>query len=55
MSRTTPHVEPCHEVSISPGTLLHRLVGPRMQVNSSHHQAVQAPGRGWSTPWRRTG
>jgi putative glutamine amidotransferase len=42
----TPHGEPCHEVSISPGTLLHRLVGPRMQVNSSHHQAVQAPGRG---------
>jgi putative glutamine amidotransferase len=44
--QTTPHAEPCHEVSISPGTLLHRLVGPRMQVNSSHHQAVQAPGRG---------
>jgi putative glutamine amidotransferase len=42
----TPHVEPCHEVSISPGTLLRGLVGPRMQVNSSHHQAVKDPGRG---------
>jgi len=31
---------------ISPDTLLHRLVGPRMQVNSSHHQAVREPGRG---------
>jgi putative glutamine amidotransferase len=41
----TQHGEPCHEVSISSGTLLHRLVGARMQVNSSHHQAVQDPGR----------
>jgi putative glutamine amidotransferase len=44
--QTTPHGEPCHEVSISAGTLLHRLVGARMQVNSSHHQAVRDPGRG---------
>jgi putative glutamine amidotransferase len=42
----TPHFEPSHEVTISPGTLLSRLVGPRMQVNSSHHQAVRDPGRG---------
>jgi len=42
----TPHFEPSHEVRISPGTLLYSLVGARMQVNSSHHQAVQDPGRG---------
>ncbi len=44
--QTTPHGQPSHEVSISSDTLLHRLVGARMQVNSSHHQAVQDPGRG---------
>jgi putative glutamine amidotransferase len=41
----TPHGQPGHEVSISRGTLLHRLVGSRMRVNSSHHQAVNDPGR----------
>ena len=40
-----PQSEPGHEVSISRGTLLHSLVGARMQVNSSHHQAVRDPGR----------
>ena len=30
----------------TPGTLLHRIVGAEvMRVNSSHHQAVRAPGR----------
>jgi putative glutamine amidotransferase len=41
----TPHGQHAHEVSISRGTLLHRLVGARMRVNSSHHQAVRDPGR----------
>jgi putative glutamine amidotransferase len=41
----TPHDEPGHEVSIRPGTLLHSLVGARMRVNTSHHQAVRDPGR----------
>ncbi len=40
-----PHDRPGHEVSITPGTLLHNLVGARMQVNTSHHQAVREPGR----------
>jgi putative glutamine amidotransferase len=43
--QTTPHDEPAHEVSIVPGTLLHRLAGGTMRVNSSHHQAVKTAGR----------
>ena len=42
----TSHYEPGHEVEILPGTRLHDIVGKdRMQVNTSHHQAVKAPGR----------
>ena len=35
-----------HEVLPEPGTMLHRLLGPRITVNSLHHQAVGllAPG-----------
>jgi putative glutamine amidotransferase len=40
-----PRHEPGHPVAIRPGTLLARIVGTQtMQVNSSHHQAVRAPG-----------
>jgi putative glutamine amidotransferase len=40
-----PRDEPGHSVTLVDGTLLHRIVGaPTMQVNSSHHQAVRAPG-----------
>jgi putative glutamine amidotransferase len=40
-----PRHEPGHPLRITPGTLLHRIVGAEtMQVNSSHHQAVLAPG-----------
>jgi putative glutamine amidotransferase len=40
-----PRHEPGHQVAIRPGTLLHRIVGTeRMDVNSSHHQAVRDPG-----------
>jgi putative glutamine amidotransferase len=40
-----PRHEPGHAVRIRPGTLLHAIVGAdRMEVNSSHHQAVRAPG-----------
>ena len=42
--QTHPHTDPAHSIDILPGTLLHRIVGGRMQVNSSHHQAVDAPG-----------
>jgi putative glutamine amidotransferase len=40
-----PHGEPAHEVTVTPDTLLHRIVGrTRLEVNSSHHQAVALPG-----------
>jgi putative glutamine amidotransferase len=40
-----PRDEPGHSVAITPGTLLHRIVGAgTMQVNSAHHQAVATPG-----------
>jgi putative glutamine amidotransferase len=41
----TPHTEPAHDVRILEGTLLHRIAGPSMRVNTSHHQAVKSPGR----------
>ena len=41
-----PHHEPGHEVRDPAGTLLHRhRRRETMRVNSSHHQAVRAPGR----------
>ena len=40
-----PRHEPGHAVAVTPGTLLHRIVGSaEMQVNSAHHQAVRYPG-----------
>lgn len=42
----TSHDEPGHDVEILPGTRLYEIVGPRMQVNTSHHQAVRDAGRG---------
>ncbi|MCH7932244.1 MAG: gamma-glutamyl-gamma-aminobutyrate hydrolase family protein [Proteobacteria bacterium] len=42
-----PRDEPGHSVRITPGTLLHRIVGAdELAVNSAHHQAVRevAPG-----------
>lgn len=42
-----PRTEPGHEVAITPGTLLARIVGgTRMAVNSAHHQAVATAGHG---------
>jgi putative glutamine amidotransferase len=42
-----PRTEPGHEVVLTPGTLLSRIVGaPSMAVNSAHHQAVDRPGEG---------
>jgi putative glutamine amidotransferase len=41
----TSHYEAGHEARIIPGTRLYEIVGPRMQVNTSHHQAVKDPGR----------
>lgn len=42
-----PRTEPGHEVALTGGTLLARVVGkPRMAVNSAHHQAVATAGSG---------
>lgn len=41
-----PRHEPGHHVTVTPGTLLARIVGTaEMQVNSAHHQAVRDTGR----------
>ena len=40
-----PRDQPGHAVRVVAGSLLHRIVGAEaMRVNSSHHQAVRAPG-----------
>ena len=45
--QANPRHEPGHSVSVEPGTLLNRIVqAAAMQVNTSHHQAVRAPGHG---------
>lgn len=33
-----------HRVDLVPGTLAHRLLGDRLEVNSGHHQGVADPG-----------
>ena len=44
--QTNPRDQPSHEVTLVPGTLLHRIAeAGTMQVNSAHHQAVRSPGR----------
>lgn len=35
-----------HRVDLEPGGKLYDLLGSTMEVNSSHHQAVQEPGKG---------
>ncbi|MDE2517559.1 MAG: gamma-glutamyl-gamma-aminobutyrate hydrolase family protein [Rhodospirillales bacterium] len=40
-----PRDQPGHAIAVTPGTMLHRIVGAdTMAVNSAHHQAVAAPG-----------
>jgi len=42
-----PRDEPGHEVAITPGSILHDIVGTgRFAVNSAHHQAVKTVGPG---------
>ena len=43
---TAPEGDLVHRVSALEGSLLHCLYGPAFQVNSAHHQAVDAPGKG---------
>jgi putative glutamine amidotransferase len=43
--QVNPRHEPGHPIAVTPGTLLHGIVGATdMAVNSAHHQAVGAPG-----------
>lgn len=43
----TPRHEPAHPIRVEPGSRLARAVGgARAAVNSTHHQAVKAQGRG---------
>ena len=42
-----PRTEPGHSVRVTPGSLLHRVVGAaELRVNSAHHQAVRDPAPG---------
>jgi putative glutamine amidotransferase len=43
--QTTDHHQAGHEVEILAGTRLYGIVGPKMLVNTSHHQAVRDAGR----------
>lgn len=44
---TDDATQPCHGVTLEPGTKLHLMVGAiRADVNSSHHQAVRDVGNG---------
>lgn len=39
--------EPCHDITVVKGTLLHRILGAeQVSVNSVHHQAVRELGKG---------
>ena len=43
--QANPRDQPGHDVAVTPGTMLARIVGTvRMAVNSAHHQAVAQPG-----------
>ena len=42
------------EVTIVPGTVLHELYGPRLAVNSLHHQIVERVASGWTVSARST-
>ena len=43
--QVNPRHEPGHAIAVTPGTLLHGIVGGfEMNVNSAHHQAVRSPG-----------
>ena len=45
-----------HPIRAAEGSLLHRLYGPLFPVNSTHHQAVDALGKGFrATAWAESG
>jgi putative glutamine amidotransferase len=46
MADEPPPPHPRHPIAVAPGTRLHGLLGDRVEVDSFHHQAVDAPGGG---------
>lgn len=45
-----------HPLRTAPGSLIHQLYGPRLQVNSFHHQAVDRLGEGFAAAaWAESG
>ena len=44
--QTTISFDTDHSVEIEPGSRLHDLFGPRMMVNSRHHQSIDELGKG---------
>lgn len=45
--RTPENIDNVHTVKASEGSFLRKLYGEEFPVNSSHHQAVKAPGEGF--------
>lgn len=46
-SQKEAHARATHEATVAPDTLLRKMTGAKkLKVNSTHHQAVKAPGRG---------
>jgi len=46
-SQQAPRDQPSHKVQVAPGSRLAEVLGTdEVEVNSMHHQAVRAPGRG---------
>jgi putative glutamine amidotransferase len=43
------------ELTIEPGSVLHELYGPRLRVNSLHHQTVDRIAPGWTVTARSPG
>lgn len=52
----TPKWYATHTVAVSPGTVLERLLGSEVRVNSRHHQAVRTVPQGWvASAWSADG
>jgi len=54
MGHMDPDKDLEHSVDIEPGSLLYRLFGPCLEVNSRHHQAIKVPARDFFITARAT-
>lgn len=45
-SQFSPRGDLFHPVNIAQGSILHRLFGDKLEVNSFHHQCLKEPGKG---------